>query len=104
MADLMQEFQKTHDMKLMTKLQEIQKRMTAGLKNGTSTKQPQQAPGGAAIGARKMPLGEAAKTFTAFAVEGDAAKPIRAVAIYRVEAIKLTVVEMIWDTSKYPAW
>jgi hypothetical protein len=93
------EFQKTHDMKLMQKIQALQQKLQAGI-------QTQVAAGGnsTTISARKLPQGEAGKTFVGFVVEGDAANPIRAVAIYREESIKMTVIEMVWDGSKYPVW
>jgi len=93
------EFQKTHDMKLMQRIQELTQKVQTGVKTQAAT-------GGnsTTVSARKLPQGEAGKTFVGFVVEGDVSNPIRAVAIYREESIKMTVIEMVWDGSKYPVW
>jgi hypothetical protein len=94
---LADEFNRTHDPSLIPKMQAAAKKM------GGHAKQV-AAQAGSTVYARKVPDGDAGATFVGFIVEKDGVTPVRAVAIYREESIETTVVEMIWDVTKYPIW
>lgn len=97
MQRLMTEYARTSDPKLVTKIQQQQQRVIDKAKHLQTAMVT-------SVFAAPSPGGDAAASMRVFVLEGPVARPLRAVRVYREEALRATIVQLVWDAATYPTW